>query len=142
MRGQRGQALVEAALITPVVLLIMVGIFEVARAYQTFQVITNAAREGARAAVVVGGNKDTAAAVVKKYMTDGQLPKAGSANVVVNQAASMTVNGSTIGATLVTVEYPFEFVMLQPVARLVVKGSKAGKAMNMRATSLMRNEVP
>ena len=142
MRGERGQALVEAALITPVVLLIMVGIFEVSRAYQTFQVITNAAREGARAAVVVGGNKDTAAAVVKKYMEDGQLPKAATANVVVNQGASMTVNGTTIGATLVTVEYPFEFVMLQPVARLVVKGSTAGEALTMRATSLMRNEVP
>jgi Flp pilus assembly protein TadG len=142
MRGERGQALVEAALITPVVLLIMVGIFEVSRAYQTFQVITNAAREGARAAVVAGGNKDTAKAVVKKYMADGQLPKADAANVVVNQGASITVNGATIGATLVTVDYPFEFVMLQPVARLVVKGSTAGEAMNMRASSLMRNEVP
>lgn len=141
MRGERGQALVEAALITPVVLLIMVGIFEVSRAYQTFQVITNAAREGARAAIVPGANKTTVEEIVKKYMSDGQLPKAGKAAINVNQAASLVVNGTTLGATQVTVDYPFEFVMLQPVARLVVKGSNAGKALSMRATSLMRNEV-
>jgi Flp pilus assembly protein TadG len=141
LRGERGQALVEAALITPVVLLIMVGIFEVSRAYQTFQVITNAAREGARAAVVPGANKVTVEALVKKYMADGQLSKADTAKVNINQAAPLVVNGTTVGATLVTVDYPFEFVMLQPVARLVVKDSEAGEALSMRATSLMRNEV-
>ena len=35
-------------------LLISVGIFEFGRAYQTWQVLTNAAREGARIAVIDG----------------------------------------------------------------------------------------
>jgi len=140
-RDATGQALVEAALITPVVLLIMVGIFEVARAYQTWQVLTNAAREGARAAVVPGSNVATVEALVKKYMSDGQLGQAGSAKVNVNPAATLAVNGTNINATLVTVDYPFSFIMLQPVARLVVKDSDAGSALTMRATSLMRNEA-
>jgi Flp pilus assembly protein TadG len=140
-QSERGQALLEAALITPVVLLIMVGIFEVGRAYQTFQVLTNAAREGARAAVVPGANVDTVKALVKQYMTDGALGSVATANVEVNQAASIQVNGANIGATLVTVDYPFSFIMLQPVARLVVKDSDAGSALTMRATSLMRNEA-
>ena len=140
--SERGQALVEAALITPVVLLIMVGIFEVGRAYQTWQVLTNAAREGARAAVVPGANGTTVKELVKKYMTDGQLGGVGTATVTVNQAASINVNGTSIGASLVTVDYPFSFMVLQPVARLVVKNSTAGSPLTMRVTSLMRNEAP
>ena len=140
-RSERGQALVEAALITPVVLLIMVGIFEVGRAYQTWQVLTNAAREGARAAVVPGATVPTVQALVKKYLTDGQLGGVADATVDVNQASAMVVNGTNINATLVTVDYPFSFMVLQPVARLVVKNSTAGSALTMRATSLMRNEA-
>ena len=140
-RSERGQALVEAALITPVVLLIMVGIFEVGRAYQTWQVLTNAAREGARAAVVPGATVPTVQGIVKKYLTDGQLGGVANATVAVNQATPMVVNGMSINATLVTVDYPFSFMVLQPVARLVVKNSTAGSALTMRATSLMRNEA-
>jgi Flp pilus assembly protein TadG len=140
-RSERGQALVEAALITPVVLLIMVGIFEVGRAYQTWQVLTNAAREGARAAVVPGATVPTVQGIVKKYMTDGQLGGVANATVAVNQATPMVVNGMNINASLVTVDYPFSFIVLQPVARLVVKDSTAGSALTMRATSLMRNEA-
>ena len=139
-RSERGQALVETALIMPVVLLIMVGIFEVGRAYQTWQVVTNAAREGARAAVVPGADVTTVKEVVEKYMTHGQPGSVATATVDINQAAAIEVNGTSIAATLVTVDYPFSFIVLQPVARLVVKDSDAGKALTMRATSLMRNE--
>ena len=48
---RRGAALLEAAITMPIILLISVGIFEFGRAYQTWQVLTNAAREGARLAV-------------------------------------------------------------------------------------------
>jgi Flp pilus assembly protein TadG len=131
--------MIEAALITPLVLLIMVGIFEVGRAYQTWQVLTNAAREGARAAVVPGADTETVKALVKKYITDGALPATPDVNV--NQAATIDVNGTTVLGSQVTVDYPFEFMVLQPVARLVVKDSKAGQPLTMRATSLMRNEA-
>jgi Flp pilus assembly protein TadG len=141
MRGERGQALVEAAIITPIVLLIMVGIFEVARAYQTWQVLTNAAREGARAAVVPGADKDTVEALVAKYMRDGAVAYAEKEDIDVNQNIGLVVNGKTLAATQVTVDYPFKFIVLQPVARLVNKNSTAGSALTMRATSLMRNET-
>lgn len=51
-RGRRGQALVEFALILPVLLLLVLGLVDFARAWNVFQVITDAAREGARTAVV------------------------------------------------------------------------------------------
>ncbi len=42
-RSKRGAALVEAAMVIPILLLISAGIFEFGRAYQTWQVLTNAA---------------------------------------------------------------------------------------------------
>jgi Flp pilus assembly protein TadG len=50
--GDKGQALVEFALVAPILILLVVGIFEFARAWQAFQVLTDAAREGARNAVI------------------------------------------------------------------------------------------
>jgi Flp pilus assembly protein TadG len=46
-KNERGAALIETAITIPIILLISVGIFEFGRAYQTWQVLTNAAREGA-----------------------------------------------------------------------------------------------
>jgi Flp pilus assembly protein TadG len=139
--GERGAALVEAALTLPILLLLMVGIFEVGRAYETWQVLTNAAREGARMAVTPNSNPVTISALVRRYMVDGQLGEAAAADVSVDTGASFVVNGTTVGASQVTVDYPFEFIVLQPVARLVVGGSDTGDAITMRATALMRNEA-
>lgn len=47
-----GQALVEFALIVPVLLLLIVGLAEFARAWNTKQVLTDAAREALRSSVV------------------------------------------------------------------------------------------
>lgn len=140
-KGERGNALIESAICIPILLLLMVGIFEVGRAYETWQVLTNAAREGARMSVTPNSDVNTATALVRKYMADGQLVNSASAAVNINPNASMVVNGATVGASQVTVDYPFQFIMLQPVARLVVPGSNAGSAITMRATALMRNEA-
>jgi len=140
LRSERGSALVEAAITIPILLLITVGIFEVGRAYQTWQVVTNAAREGARVAILPNSTVGTVTGLVRSYMTNGQLTHAGTAAVGVNQAASYVVNGVNVPASTVTVDYPFDFIMLQPVARLVVPGSSAGQSFTMRATAIMRNE--
>ena len=57
-RDGRGQALVELALILPILLMLLLGIFEFGRAWNTKQVITDAAREGARLAVVQNNDID------------------------------------------------------------------------------------
>ena len=48
----RGQALVEFALVFPIALLILFGIFDVGRLVFMYTGLTNAAREGARLAIV------------------------------------------------------------------------------------------
>lgn len=140
-RRQRGAALVEAAMVIPILLLISAGIFEFGRAYQTWQVLTNAAREGARVAVLPNGAPGTSEALVRQYMQDGQLSGYASAAVAVDRAVAITVNGAPQTASQVVIDYPFAFMVLQPVAQLVVAGSTTGSALTMRATALMRNEA-
>lgn len=52
MPASRGQALVEFALVIPVFLLVLVALFDVGRAVFAWNTLTNAAREGARMAIV------------------------------------------------------------------------------------------
>jgi Flp pilus assembly protein TadG len=52
--GQRGQSLVEFALLLPVMLLIVTGLFDVARAVWQENTLAYAAREGTRYAIVHG----------------------------------------------------------------------------------------
>jgi Flp pilus assembly protein TadG len=139
-RRENGQALIEAALTVPL-LLIAIGIFEFGRAYQTWQILTNAAREGARLAVVPNPDPATVEARVRLYMQDGQLSKYATAQVIVNGNATITVNGQPVSASQVTINYPFDFIMLKPVARLI-PGSPGtlGNSLTMQASALMRNE--
>lgn len=140
--GERGQAMVETAIAIPLLLVLMVGIFEVGRAYETWQVLTNAAREGARMSVTPSGTPANTTALVRQYMADGQLTASAAASVVVNKGASIDVNGTPVSASAVTVDYPFQFIMLQPVVRLVAPSSTVGGAITMHATAIMRNEAP
>ena len=51
-RRSRGQALVEFALVIPLFLLMLVALFDLGRAVFAYNTLTNAAREGARVAIV------------------------------------------------------------------------------------------
>jgi len=50
--AHRGQTLVEFALILPIFILVLVGIFDMGRAVYQYNVISNAARQGMRLAIV------------------------------------------------------------------------------------------
>ena len=79
--SERGQALLEVALTLPLLLLVAVGIFEFGRAYQTWQILTNAAREGARIAVLPGTDDDAVEERVQEYLEAGLIPDPGDADV-------------------------------------------------------------
>ena len=140
--GQRGTALMETALTLPLLLLVSVGIFEFGRAYQTWQILTNAAREGARVAVLPNATVADVKSRVKAYVEGGQLIYCGDACVAVNQAADIDIGPTKAKASIVTISYPFNFMVLNPVAQLVVKGSTlGGAALTLTASAEMRNEV-
>jgi Flp pilus assembly protein TadG len=136
IKNERGAALLEAAVTIPLILMICVAIFEFGRAYQTWQVVTNAAREGARVAVISGTTDDQVREAVRTYMTAGRLDRAATAPIdVVRNAPLGGWSGSSI-----TVSYPFEFMMLNPIVRLVVPSSTTGAPLTMSAVAIMRNE--
>ena len=137
MRSERGAALVEAAMIMPLIMLISVGIFEFGRAYQTSQVLTNAAREGARLAVLEGRTDADVRARVNKYVTDGGLTALSDGNIQVDRTVTLT---ATATASTVTITYPFEFMMLNPIVRMVTPASSTGAPITLTASTLMRNE--
>lgn len=135
-RGERGAALLEAAVTIPIILLVSVGIFEFGRAYQTQQVLTNAAREGARLAVLEGPTDADVRTRVNAYLTGGGLTSLSDSNIQVNRLVPL--NGAT--ASQITITYPFQFMVLNPVVRLVAPTSKTGQDIQMSAAALMRNE--
>jgi Flp pilus assembly protein TadG len=64
--NERGQALAEFALVLPLVLLFIAGVVEMGRAWNIKQVVTDAAREGARWTVVQDQDLPDLAAVEDK----------------------------------------------------------------------------
>jgi Flp pilus assembly protein TadG len=60
--GSRGQALVEFSLVIPLFLLLLVTLFDAGRAVFAYNTLTNAAREGARIAIV---NQDVPAIIAR-----------------------------------------------------------------------------
>ena len=70
-RDQRGTAMIEMAFTLPLLLLISIGIIEFGRAFQTWQVVTNAAREGARVAVLPGYTDAMVTSRVQQYIQAG-----------------------------------------------------------------------
>src|SRR5438876_4904070 len=122
----RGTALMETALTLPLLLLVSVGIFEFGRAFQTWQILTNAAREGARVAVLPSYTVADVQTRVIDYMRAGQVGGCDVNCVRVNQNGTVNIGGATASASIVTINYPFNFMVLNPVAQLVVTGSTLG----------------
>lgn len=80
-RDDRGQSLVEFALVLPILVLIVVGLFDGALAVFNYSTVSNAAREGARTAmvdqdpaVVEAKVRETALALTPGRLTVTQTP--------------------------------------------------------------------
>jgi len=72
-KKQLGQSLVEFALVLPILLLTIMGVVEFGRIFMTQQVITNASREGARAAILPGNTEAEVYETVSSYMSSAGL---------------------------------------------------------------------
>ena len=139
-RRDDGAALMEAAFVLPLLLFVSVAIIEFGRAFQTWQIVTNAAREGARVAVLPGMTDDAIRTRVQDYMNMG-ISSPGSATITIDRTTTVSIGGAaTASASRVQVDYPFSFIVLQPIGELLVRGSTVGNAFTMRSAAIMRNE--
>jgi Flp pilus assembly protein TadG len=137
-RGRSGQSLVEFALVAVLLLVLVVGIVEFGRVWNMYQILANAAREGARLASLPAGFT-TASAVttrVQSYLGTGNVNPA-KAVVTIGGAG---VDGGTGTQVSVTVSYPFTFLYLGPIVRLLNPGATAGADVTITSQSVMRNE--
>ena len=134
--GERKAPLLETALTLLLVLMIFIGVVEFGRAYQTWQVLTNAAREGARVAAVGGTSDRDVEAAVRTYMVAERLGDAGTVPIAVNR--KVTVGAQT--GSEVTIQYPFSFILLDPAVRFVRPATTTGGPLMMSAVAIMRNE--
>lgn len=152
-RSERGAALVEFALVLPLLLVVIAGIVDFGFLFQRYEVVTNAAREGARLASLpaYNGQTDLIRAHVRNYVQQGLaldnaamtgvLPNTAAAVNIANTTLSYTVGGGTyqIPAVSVTVTYNHSFLMLGPVLGLI--GGSWGNTMNIVGFSQMRLEA-
>jgi Flp pilus assembly protein TadG len=128
-----GSAMVEMTLLMPLLAAMLFSIVEFGIAFQRWQVVTNAAREGARAAAVrLNGCAGTpVSSVVMTYVSAAGL---GPGDVRIDVAPPSPC-GLAAG-TPVTVTVTHDFVL--PVLSRLVPG--LGGAIPLTGTSVMRKE--
>ena len=108
-RYRRAAAAVEFAVVAPVFLLLVFGMIEYGRMVMVYQVITNASREGARAAVLDGATTSSVTTAVNNYLTAGAV--SGATVTVSPNPPSGAQNGDPV---TVTVSIPFSQVSWLP----------------------------
>jgi len=143
----RGQAMVEMALVLPIFLFFIFGIIEMGRAWSVKQVMTNAAREGARILILpygpgyaYGTAEDVRVAAqqaVEDYLHFAGLSTAAGVTEIVLDGNINLNNAGPGGTTLrkakVTVTHYFD----TPLPVILLSGSSPIK---MGVTSVMERE--
>lgn len=155
--SERGQAIIELALTLPLLLLVVLGIFDFGFMFQRYEVVTNAAREGARVAVLPGYQPQDAQNRALAYLDAGGMGGAGITTVacaanrvltpntrcvsVVTSTTTLPAVGTapakTVEQVAVAVEFDYEFQFVGPL--MDVFGSGLGTT-RLRAVSIMRAE--
>jgi len=132
IRGQRGGAAIEFAIVLPVLVVLLFGIIEFSTFLYDKAVITNASREGARAGIRFNGpTAEEVEDVVDNYCA-GNLITFGSETDITTVASG--VGGASGTPCTVTVTYNYGFLVLPNFI------SELSGGINLTAQTVMRNE--
>ena len=105
--SERGAELVEFALTFPLLLIVVLGILDFGFLFQRYEVVTNAAREGARIAVLPGYAAADVTDRVEQYLTAAGLdPAQADVTPIAASAVELAPGGPCMTVTGVTVAYP------------------------------------
>ena len=144
-RSQRGQSLVEFALVLPILLILVLGIVDFGMGLRAYVTLTNATREGARFAAVgnpagtypadcTGSSSDSAVGRVCTTLSGLDLDGMQTVSVVYPDGQ---LPGNSV---VVSADYQYEFITpLSAVAGFFSGGSFTGH-LDLSATSDMRLE--
>jgi Flp pilus assembly protein TadG len=133
VRDDSGQALVEFALVLPMLLLLVFGIIEFGRAWNARQVLTDAAREGTRTMVVNGANQTEASV---KHTVREALARAALDTTATTAITLTGLNAGTGTPASVEISYPYNFNVLGNLLNWTTGQSN----ITLRSTFVMRNE--
>jgi Flp pilus assembly protein TadG len=140
-RSERGAVLVEAAIALPLLLLVVMGIVDFGRLFQRYEVLTNAAREGARIAVLPVGYSDAQVQQrVRQYIASGGLDQALATPQPPAETTSEVSPGVCITVKIVTVTYPHTYSFVGGIVRFF--GATGFGSTQLTATASMRSEGP
>src|SRR5260370_12858705 len=140
-RGWRcvaGAELVEFGLTFPLLLFVVLGILDFGLMFQQYEVLTNAAREGARIAVLPDYQANLDANVttrVNQYISASFLSGGGKVTVVTPIAKDPVKTGTnSMTKVTVTVTYPHGFIFLAGIGKYF--GSKFGPKTLMASSKI------
>lgn len=147
-RAESGQALAEMAMVIPALLLLVFGIVEFGAAWRSYQVVTNAAREGSRRAVMaraglVDPSEPAVLRIVEDVMTSGGLDFQEDYVTFSCDGVEGSLCEDVRGAAEeVRIDYPYDFVFVGPLADLACVGCDGGDfgTITLTASSVMRSE--
>ncbi|HYJ32870.1 MAG TPA: TadE/TadG family type IV pilus assembly protein [Candidatus Binatia bacterium] len=128
-RRESGVALIEAAFVLPILLVLAMGMLDFGRAFQTKSVLDQAAREGARIAVITDPDLASVSGRVNEI-----LAPAGIA------ATAVTVTGPDAGTKLDHVTVTATFTFMTPGIYALV-GGDYGNTISMSSQCVMRHET-
>lgn len=131
-----GQALVEFALIAPILLLLVLGVVEFGRALQVYLVVTDAAREGARNAAIANDaiTQDSVVLRINQHLEAARIDTASA--IKSTSGARWDADYVTNGPVRVTIQLPYTFAVI----RGLMGWSGTDATITMRTAITMRNE--
>jgi Flp pilus assembly protein TadG len=140
-RSERGAEIIELALVTPLFLLLIAGMFDFGFLFRNWEVVTNAAREGARMGVLPDYACDDTTTDVEDRVTDYMA----ASGITDTTSYSVDVNSTTLDTAAGTFSACVVFVELtQPLPTLSVIGTLTGGTFGdvaVRANAVMRTEA-
>ena len=137
--SEEGAQLVEFALTFPMMLLLMLGIIDFGLAFQRYQVLTNAAREGARVAVLPGYAPADVRIRVDQYLLGSSLTPTSVRMLTITPTIVTVKPGLCMSVVPVTLEYDHAFVFMGGIGGLL--GGNFGTK-TLTSTARMRSETP
>jgi Flp pilus assembly protein TadG len=138
----RGSELVEFTLVTPLLLLVLFGIVDFGLLFRRYEVLTNAAREGARIAAIPGYSDAQIQQRVTDYLTASGLntPTFPATGAVTSQSVSVG-GGKCVTVKGVTFTYQNDFLAFGKIITLIGGGS-GFSSKTLSLTARMRYEGP
>jgi hypothetical protein len=137
VRSESGAELIEFSLTLPLLLLVVLGIIEWGFVFREYEIVTNAAREGARIAVLPGYLPADVTARINLYLNTAGLDST-KATIDPIVATPTPVGAKCVSMVPITVKYPHPVTFLSGIMSFF--NSSMG-AMTIKATSSMRTEI-